>query len=187
MESFHYTIIIVITTFLSAGFTTVEIAMFSNWRMQLEIDKSSGIVLSKLKKWLKSNPDKFAAAIFTGNLVTFILCVLAFANLLSPVFQNYFQSKLIEIILITFVSAIVFLIFGKLIPKTVFPFVPNKVINVTIILVSFILFLLYPFASLILLISKGFYKQNTSNTEKSSPIFNRIETNWVIQKNDFNQ
>ena len=187
MEPFHYTIIIVITTFLSAGFTLVEIALFSNWSMQLEIDKSSGIVLSKLKKWLKSNPDKFAAAIVAGNLTTFILCIVAFSDLLSPVFQNYFQSKFIEIVLITFVSAIVFLIFGKLIPKTVFPFVPLKVLNVIIILVSFILFLLYPFTSLILLISKGFFKQNTSNTEKSSPIFNRIETNWVIQKNDFNQ
>lgn len=187
MEPFHYTIIIVITTFLSAGFTLVKIALFSNWRMQLEIDKSSGIVLSKLKKWLKSNPDKFAAAIVAGNLTTFILCIVAFADLLSPVFQNYFQSKFIIILLITFLSAIVFLIFGKLIPKTVFPFVHYKVINVIIILVSFILFLLYPFAGLILLISKGFYKQNSSNTENSSPIFNRIETNWVIQKNDFNQ
>jgi CBS domain containing-hemolysin-like protein len=187
MEPFHYTIIIVITTFLSAGFTTVEIAMFSNWRMQLEIDKDSGIILSKLKKWLKSNPEKFALAIVAGNLTTFILCILAFVGLLSPVFLNYFQSKFIVIVLITFVSAIVFLIFGKLIPKTVFPFVPLKVLNVIIILVSFILFLLYPFTSLILLISKGFFKPKTSNTEKPSPIFNRIETNWVIQKDDFNQ
>ncbi len=190
MEPFHYVIIIVTTTFLSACFTGAEIAMFSVWKMQLEIDQGQDLLLSKLKKWIRSNPDKYVAAIVTGNYITFALCIMAFAKLLFPVFQNHIQSNAIIIVLITIISATVILLFGKLIPKTVFPFIPHELLNFIFVSSSFFLFLLYPLTGFILWISNAFLKQfalSKPNADWSNPIFNRMDTNWFIHKMDFNR
>ncbi len=190
MEPFHYVIIIVITTLLSACFTGAEIAMFSVWRMQLEIEHNPDLFLSKLKKWISSNPEKYVATTVTGNYITFTICIVAFAGLLFPVFQNHIHSKSITILLTTIISAIVVLLFGKLIPKTVFPFIPHKLFNIIFISMSFFLFLLYPVTSFILWVSNTFLKRFAlpeQNTDWSNPIFNRIDTNWFFQKNNFNQ
>lgn len=190
MEPFHFVIIIVITTLLSACFTGAEIAVFSVWRMELENIQSPDLFQSKLKKWISVNPEKFGAAIVTGNFVTFILCSLAFVGLFSPVFQGYFQSKFITILLTTIVSAFIILMFGKLVPKTIVPFLSNKSIDILLVSVSFILFLFYPLTSFLLLISKGFLKRVAllpSNTDGSNSVFNRLETNWFVRETDFNQ
>ncbi len=190
MEPFHYAIIIVITTFLSACFTGAEIAIFSVWKMQFEIEQNPDLFLSKLKKWIRSNPEKYVATIVTGNYITFILCIVAFVGLLFPVLQNHIQSKSITIVLTAIISAIVILLFGKLLPITVFPFLPRKLLNFIFVSVSLFLFLLYPLTNFILWISNPFLKKlskTEQNTDGSNPIFNRIEKKWFIHKNNFHQ
>ncbi len=190
MEPFHFIIIIVITTLLSACFTGAEVTVFSVWMVHLEIENGPDLLLSKLKKWIRLNPEKFIAAIVAGNFITFALCILAFTGLLFPVFQNHIQSKFITILLTTIISACVILLFGKLIPKTVFPFMPPKLLNIFFISISFVLLLLYPVTSFILWISKVFLNRlykTEQNPKDLNPGLNRIESNWFFHKNNFNQ
>jgi CBS domain containing-hemolysin-like protein len=186
MEPFHYVLIIVLTTLLSAIFTGVEIAMLSMWKMQLEIDVSSDSYLIKLKKAIRLNPEKYIATIVTGNYFSFVLCTVAFVGLLSPFFENLFALKLTTLVLIVLISAITILLLGKLIPRAIFTFLPNQFLSVFLILLSFFSFMLYPFTRLILFLTNIFGKSNQT-TDLSNPLFNRIESNWFINKSSFNR
>jgi CBS domain containing-hemolysin-like protein len=186
MEPFHYVIIIILTILFSAIFTGVEIAMLSMWKMQLEIDVSSDSYLIKLKKAIRLNPEKYIATIVTGNYFSFVLCTVAFVGLLSPFFENLFALKLTTLVLIVLISAITILLLGKLIPRAIFTFLPNQFLSVFLILLSFFSFMLYPFTRLILFLTNIFGKSNQT-TDLSNPLFNRIESNWFINKSSFNR
>ncbi len=186
MEPFHYIIIIFLTTLFSAIFTGSEIAVLSIWKMQLEIDLSSDSYLAKLKKAIRVNPEKYIATIVTGNYFSFVLCIVAFIALLFPVFENQIGLKTITFILIVIISAITFLLFGKVIPRAVSPLLPNKILSIFLILLSFFSFLLYPLTRLILLLTKSFAKKGRT-TDLANPVVNRIETNWLVRKNEFNR
>jgi CBS domain containing-hemolysin-like protein len=186
MESFHYIVIIIITTLLSAVFAGAEIAVLSTWKMQLEIDHNSDSYLAKLKRVIRLNPEKHIATIVTGNFLTFILCIVAFAGLLLPVLENQITLKSITFLLIVIISAITILLFGKIIPQTIFQFLPNKLMGIFLILLSFFSFILYPLTHIILWFTNTFIK-STQTTGFSNPLFNRIETNWLVHKNGSNR
>jgi CBS domain containing-hemolysin-like protein len=190
MEPFHYLLIIFTTTLLSAFFTGIEITLTRVWKMQLEIDLAPNSFLSKLKKAVRSNPEKYIATLVIGNYFVFVVCIIAFSGLLFPLFEKHIHSKSIVILFITAISAVTFLLFGKLIPKTVVPFLSNKPIHILLISASFFSFLLYPLTGPILKISNTFLKKllkPDQNSALANPIFNRIENQWFMHKNDLNE
>ena len=190
MEPFHYAIIVVITTFLSVIFSGAEIAILSVRKMQLDIETSLNSLFFKLKRTIRSNPGKYIATIASGNCIVFVFCIIAFKELLFPVFDNFILSKTFIILLTVLISAITILLFGKLIPKIIFPFLPDKLMGIFLILMSFFWFLLYPVTYLVELVKSSFSKRNTKNKNESSlsnPHFNRIGTSWLIQNNQFKQ
>lgn len=186
MEPFHYVIIIVLTASLSAFFTGAEISMLSMWKMQLEIDLNPDSYLSKLKRAIRLNPEKYIATIVTGNFFSFVLCTVAFAGLLFPVFENHIAPKSITFLLIVITSAIIILLCGKIIPRTIFPFLTNKLLSFFLILLSFFSILLYPVTFLILAVTNFFLKSGQTKNV-SNLLFNRIGGNWLVRKNDGNR
>jgi len=188
MESVQYLIIILITTLLSAYFTGTEIALVSVWKIRFEIDPNPESFQSKLKNAIKANPEKYIATLAVGNYLAFVLCVVAFAGLLFPVFNRHFQSHSIILLLITIISTIVYLLFGKLIPKTVFPFIPNNLLLIFLITLSFFSFLLFPLTRFLMAIANFFLKKDSNADQKaewSNPFFNRIDLNLFIENNNF--
>jgi len=190
MEPAQYLIIILITTFLSAYFTGTEIALVSVWKIRFEIDQKPESFQSKLKNAIKANPEKYIATLAVGNYLAFVFCVVAFTGLLFPVFSNHIQYNSIILLLIAIISAIVFLLFGKLIPKTFFQFLPNNLLLVFLITLSFFSILLFPLTRLLMAISNVFLKKETISDQKtawSNPLFNRIDLNLFIEKNNFDE
>ena len=190
MESFQYFIIIIISTLISACFTGSEIALASVWKIQLEIGLRPDSFLSKIKKAVITNPEKYIASILIGYYVSFVLCVVAFTGLLFPVLENQIQSKTVTILLIIIISTITFLMFGKLIPKAVIPFLPNNLQYIFLISIFVFSFLLSPITGLILTLTNSLLKRVAKydqNLVFSNPLFNRIETNWFVNRDGFNE
>lgn len=185
MEPYHYFIIIAISTLLSAYFTGNEIALVSVWKMRLEIDLNPESFISKFKNTVKSNPEKYIATLAIGNFFAFILSVIAFTGVFLPVFNKYIQSELIIGFLITLISATVFLLFGKLIPKTIFPFIPARFLQLLLVSLLFFSFLFYPIIGFAKAISNLFSSRllkDDKKTEYSNPLFNRIDLNWLVDE-----
>jgi CBS domain containing-hemolysin-like protein len=106
-----------------------------------------------------------------------------------PFLNKYIQSEFIILLLITFISAFVILLFGKLIPKAVFPFIPKNLLPYFLFSIFFFSFLLYPIIRLILAISNVFLKPFSNADQKtdwSNPLFNRIDQDTFIEEKNFN-
>ncbi|HSH20737.1 MAG TPA: hemolysin family protein [Draconibacterium sp.] len=185
METYHYFIIILITTLLSAYFTGSEIALVSVWKMGLEIDLNPESFLSKFKKEVKANPEKYIATLVIGNYIAFIFCIAAFAGRLIPYFSKNIHSLPLNIFLTVIISTALFLLFGKLAPKTLFPMAPAKLLHFFLVSLLFFSFLFYPLIRfvkainnlLLLRLSNGDKK-----TDHSNHLFNRIDLRWITDE-----
>ena len=188
MAPIHYFIIILITIFFSAYFTNAQFALMSVLKLGLEIDLNSESLLTKLKKTIKANAEKYIAALAIGNNIVLVISTIAFAGLLFPFFENYFQSESIAILLITLTTAFAILIFGNLLPKTIFRFIPNNFLPFYLIPLSVFSFLFYPithFIFLLISILKNKHSGTDIKTDFKNPFFGRIGLDWFTDKKEF--
>jgi len=188
MEPIHYFIILLITIFFSAYFTNAQFALLSVLKLGLEIDLNSESLITKLKKTIKANPAKYIATLSIGSNIFLVISTLAFAGLLFPFFENYFQSKSIVILLITLTTAFVILIFGNLLPKTIFRLIPNSFLPFYLIPITFFSFLFYPVTRIIFFIISALentHSKNDKNNDHKNPVFGRISLDWFADGKEF--
>jgi CBS domain containing-hemolysin-like protein len=183
METFYHFIIIIVATLLSAFFTANEVAMVSILKMQIDIDLNPESLVSKIKKNLKSEPGKYVATLLIGNSLTFVLFIFAFAGLLLPVFEKSLNNEFLVITATIFVSAILFLVIGKLVPKSVFPLLPFRFLHGLPLLLLFFYFLFYPLIKAIIALEKWLGVKTPhrlkDKDETCGVLFNRIGLNWI--------
>lgn len=180
MESFLYFGIIITAILFSAFFTANEIALISILKIQIDIDLNPDSFLSKFKRNLKLYPGKYIATLVVGNWITFILFIYAFAQLLFPVFAKHIQSEILVIIITTIASALLFLIIGKLIPKSIFPLIPFKFLHVLPVSLMVFNILFYPLIRVLIALENLGLKTNTElSMENPGVLFNRIGLNWI--------
>ena len=183
MEPFYYFIIIIITTLLSAFFTANEVAIVSILKMQIDIDLNPESLVSKIKKNLKNEPGKYVATLIIGNSLTFILFIYSFSSLFFPVFEKSINNELLVIIVTVFVSAILFLIIGKLVPKSIFPLIPFRFLQSLPVTLLFFYFLFYPLIQSLITLEKwlGVKPPNREKDwdESCGILFNRVGLNWI--------
>jgi CBS domain containing-hemolysin-like protein len=184
MEPFHYLIAILISTLLSALFTGNEVALISILKLQLEIDLNPDSFISKFKRAVKIAPDKYLATIVAGNSITYIIFVISLSGILLPLMNNQIKSEIIIIILTILVSVAVLFLFGKLIPKILFPVIPAKVLHALPVSLLFFYFLFYPVIRLIKTMEKragSQFPDNDKTSELPNFLFNRIDMNWFLK------
>ncbi|HSO86476.1 MAG TPA: hemolysin family protein [Draconibacterium sp.] len=185
MEPGHYFIIFLLGTLLSAYFTGTEIALVSAWKSRFDIAVKPEFFFSKLKETINSNPDKYIATILIGNFVAFTLTAIAFIGLLFPVFHVNIQSNSTILMLTIIISALVILIFGKLLPKILFRIVPDLLLSSFLIPLLFFYFLFYPITRFMLATSKKLINQKPKtdeNTDLRNHFFNRIDLDWLVDE-----
>jgi CBS domain containing-hemolysin-like protein len=188
MEPIQYFVILLITIFFSAYFTNAQFALLSVLKLGLEIDLNSESLIAKLKKTIKTNPAKYIATLAIGSHIVLAVSTISFAGLLFPFFENYYQSKSVVILLITLTTALVILIFGNLLPKTIFRLVPNNFLPFYLIPLTFFSFLFYPVTRIIFLITSALEYKNSKtdkNTDHKNRVFGRIGLDWVSDRKEF--
>lgn len=184
METFHYFIAILITTLLSAFFTGNEVALISILKLQMEIDLNPESFISKFKRAVKIAPDKYIATLVAGNSITYIIFVISLSGILLPFFNKQIESETVIIILTILISVAVLFLFGKLIPKILFPLIPAKVLHAFPVSLLFFYFLFYPVIRLIKTMEKRAGSQfpgNEKTSELPNFLFNRIDMNWFLK------
>jgi len=190
MESTHYFILILSTIILSAFFSGMEIAYVSANKLRLELDKQLEPFSSKLLKVVTANSGKYIATMLIGNNIALVIYGIAFAGLIVPVFENYFHTKSIILLLTTVISTFVIVVFGEFLPKTLFRTIPNTLLKIFLIPLSFFFFLFYPLTRSIVgitnLLMKWLFKANIKQNNNNL-VFSRIDLDEFVNEKDNNR
>jgi len=186
MEPIHYLIIILITILLSAFFSGMEIAFVSVNKLRPESSNHPELFSAKLLKMITANTGKFNATMLIGNNIAIVIYGISFSALTYHVFKSYIQTESLIVVLTTLVSALIILVFGEFLPKTLFRIIPNSLLNVFLIPLSFFLFLLYPLTRITVgitnLLMKGLFKVDLNSNKNM--VFSRIDLDeFVSEKN----
>ena len=187
MESTHYFILILSTIILSAFFSGMEIAFISANKLRLELDKQLEPFSSKLLRVVTANSGKYIATMLIGNNIALVIYGIAFAGFLDPFFENYIHTESLILLITTIISTFVILVFGEFLPKTLFRTIPNTLLKIFLIPLSFFFFLFYPVTRSIVGITnllmnwlfKANIKQNNNNL-----VFSRIDLDEFVNEKD---
>lgn len=180
-------IIIVITILLSAFFSGMEIAFVSANKLRLELDKQSEPFNSKILKFVTADAGNYIATMLVGNNIALVIYGITFATLLEPVFQIYFQSESIVLLLQTVVSTFLILVFAEFLPKTLFRIFPNTLLNIFSFPLAFFYIVFYPITKFTVGITnsllKGILKTDVKINRKN-PVFSRIDLDEFVKETD---
>ena len=183
----HPYLLIAITILLSAFFSGMEIAYVSANKLKLELDKKSDPFSSKTLKFVTSNGGQYIATMLVGNNIALVIYGIAFAAVLEPVFQSYFQSESIVLLLQTIVSTTVILVFAEFLPKTLFRIFPNSLLNIFSVPLAFFYVVFYPITKFSVGVTnsllKGFLRKDVSS-ERKNPVFSRVDLDEFVNEQD---
>ncbi len=179
--------IILITILLSAFFSGMEIAFISANKLRLELDKQSDPFNSRILKLITGNAGNYIATMLIGNNIALVIYGIAFASLLEPIIQIYFQSESIILLLQTIVSTLIILLFAEFLPKTLFRIFPNTLLNIFSIPLAFFYILFYPITRFAIGITNALLKFILKTDVKANDknlVFGRIELDEFVNETD---
>ena len=180
-------LLILLTILLSAFFSGMEIAFVSANKLRLELDKQSEPVNSRLLKFITNNGGQYIATMLVGNNIALVIYGITFATLLEPVFQNYFQSDSLILLLQTIVSTLVILVFAEFLPKTLFRIFPNTLLNIFSVPLAFFYVAFYPITRFSIGITntllKGLLKTDLKAGSQNL-VFSRVDLDEFVNETD---
>lgn len=182
-----YLLVILVTMLLSAFFSGMEIAFVSANKLRLELDKKSEPFSSRILKLVTANGGQYIATMLVGNNIALVIYGIAFAALLQPVFEPYFQSASVVLFMQTVTSTIIILVFSEFLPKTLFRLFPNSLLNFFSVPLAFFYVLFYPITRFSIGITntllKRVLKTDIAKGQKN-PVFSRIDLDEFVNDND---
>ena len=180
-------LLILLTILLSAFFSGMEIAFVSANKLRLELDKQSEPVNSRLLKFITNNGGQYIATMLVGNNIALVIYGITFATLLEPVFQNYFQSDSLILLLQTIVSTLVILVFAEFLPKTLFRIFPNTLLNIFSVPLALFYVAFYPITRFSIGITntllKGLLKTDLKAGSQNL-VFSRVDLDEFVNETD---
>lgn len=179
---------IFLTILASAFFSGYEIAFVSANKLKIELNKKQGSLSGRILAKFVKEPSHFIGTIMVANNISMICYSLLMSKLIEPNIRHLFNWNETEhhysVLLIgTFISTIIILIFGEFIPKTLFRLNPNGVLNFFAVPFLFFYWLLSPIAILFATISKWILKFLLGlKFEEKKPVFERADLEHFIKQ-----
>ena len=179
--------LIIISLFLSAFFSGMEIAFVAANKLKVEVDKQSGGFSARLLSRFIRSESSFISTMLVGNNIALVIYGIAFAALLEPLFHSIMpqpvKGEFSVFVMQTFISSLILLIFAEFLPKTLFRINPNKFLNVFALPVTLIYYLLYPIIAITMALSNFIMKHvlgaDVSSTQK---VFDTIDMDNFLKE-----
>ncbi|HCY45326.1 MAG TPA: hemolysin, partial [Flavobacteriales bacterium] len=180
-------IIIFITLLFSAFFSGMEIAFVSVNRLKVELDREQGSFAARLVSKLLDRKKVFISAMLIGNNISIVIYGIYTGDLITDLIVNQssflMESRVISLLLKTFISTIIVLVTAEFLPKAFFGLKPNKWLNIFSLPLTFIYYLLYPLAKFISWLSKTLISLVVKGDMTSEEIaFGNIDLNYYLSE-----
>ena len=168
--------IVLITIILSAFFSGIEIAFVSSNKLQLELDKGSEKLSSKIISFFSRNESNFITTMLIGNNISLVVYGIAMTKLLTPMLEQFWLDAYSLLLFQTIISTTIILITAEFLPKSIFKIYPNTTLRIFSFPICCFFILFYPFAWMFLngskLIMQVFFGQNLSENKQ---FFNKTD------------
>lgn len=151
-------IITVIALIFSGLFSGSEIAFVQSSKVKMEIEAARGGLLNRIIHGFSRSEDMFISTLLVGNNVVLVIYGITFSFLVNPMLERFIHSEPIVLVCNTVLSTGVVLIFGEMLPKSVFRINPNTMMRTFALPLFLIYIALYPVSVLVSWISKGLMK-----------------------------
>ena len=168
--------IVLITIIFSAFFSGIEIAFVSSNKLQLELDKGSEKLSSKIISFFSRNESNFITTMLIGNNISLVIYGIAMTKLLTPMLEQFWFDAYSLLLFQTIISTTIILITAEFLPKSIFKIYPNTTLRIFSFPICCFFILFYPFAWMFLngskLIMQVFFGQNLSENKQ---FFNKTD------------
>ena len=169
-------IVAFITILFSAFFSGIEIAFVSSNKLQLELDKGSEKISSKIISFFSKNESNFITTMLIGNNISLVVYGIAMTKILTPMLVQFMPGAFNLLFLQTIISTTIILITAEFLPKSIFKIYPNTTLRIFSFPICCFFIIFYPFALMFLngskLIIQIFFGQRLSENKQ---FFNKTD------------
>lgn len=182
MESSY--LIIFLTILLSAFFSGLEIAFLSANKLRIELKSNQGVKWAMACAEYIKTPSRFISTILIGNNIAIVIYGIAMEDMLRfhwmpGLFTT--MGSLSSLLVITFISTGVVLIFAEFLPKALFRINPAGLLSIFIFPFKFFAKLFWPIAQFTLWTAKKILKLILKKEfTEESPAFSRVDLDDYI-------
>ncbi len=179
-----YTIVILL---LSAFFSGMEIAFVSSSKLRVEMDRAGGNLNSKALGVFYSHPGSFITTLLVGNNIALV----AYGILMATLVEQYVLGPLglpqegpLMLAVQTVVSALIVLVVGEFLPKTIFRINPNGMMRAFAIPALLFYVVLYPVSKCTSLLSRLLLRvSGVRMKNRPARAFKKVDLDHLIQSN----
>jgi putative hemolysin len=168
-------LILVILLFLSAFFSSSEIAFIVSNKIKIEIRARKNYITAKNAKYFVNNPDIFFSTILISNNIVNV----AFASLSSILLFKIFGWGELHILI---VSTLLLLIIAELIPKFVGRELADGLVLISAIPIRMVTIILYPIAKVTSTISSVLSRTNLKEEEEMLQIVDKEDIQNLLEE-----
>ena len=169
-------IVALITILFSAFFSGIEIAFVSSNKLQLELDKGSEKISSKIISFFSRNESNFITTMLIGNNISLVVYGIAMTKILTPMLDQFMLGAFNLLFLQTIISTTIILVTAEFLPKSIFKIYPNTTLRIFSFPICCFFIIFYPFALMFLngskLIIQIFFGQRLSENKQ---FFNKTD------------
>jgi CBS domain containing-hemolysin-like protein len=176
--------IVIISLFLSALFSGMEIAFVSADKVRAELDTHKGGISARIVDTYFSRPDFFISSLLLGNNIVLVIYGMAAAKILEPWLNQVCGGSEIAVLLCqTLITTIVIIFTGEFIPKTIFRINPNRSLRVVGTPMYLFYLILYPITLFATWLSKILMRLvGVKQTEAADTTLSVVDLNDYIER-----
>ena len=171
-----YLTLALITIILSAFFSGIEIAFVSSNKLQLELDKGSENISSKVIAFFSKNKSNFITTMLIGNNISLVIYGIVMTKILSPYLDSFQLNSYLLLFVQTVISTSIILVTAEFLPKSIFKIYPNTTLRFFSFPIFCFFILFSPFAWLFIQVSKLIVKLFFGQTlAENKQFFNKTD------------
>lgn len=183
----HPLLILLVALSFSALFSGWEIAFVSSDKLRFEMDAGRHTLGSKILGRFFHNPNIYISTMLVGNNIALVIYSTMMAAVLEELFSKWFpglsEMELLLVLIETFISTAIVIVFGEFLPKTIFRINSNSTLNFFALPIYVLYVILYPISIFTTWLSRSILKIfgvkiNKKNTEKA---FSKVELDYFVQ------
>lgn len=177
-------VIIPFAILLAAFFSAMELAFIASNKLRIELDRKQGNFGSGIIALFTRNPGLYISTMLIGvNIATVIFSMLA-ADLMKSWLENLIPSEVLIFIIQTVITAMIILVFGDFLPKSIVRISPNFFLRLFAVPTAIFYYLFYPVSKFTLwlanIIMRVFFGIKTERKEQENRIFTRIDLDHFV-------
>jgi CBS domain containing-hemolysin-like protein len=145
-------IIILIALIASAFFSGLEIAFITSNKLRIELESKQGSLSAKILSHFNNYPSRYLGTMLLGNNIALVIFGIYMDEELSNAMGHFVSSKVVLLLISTFLSTMLILVIAEYLPKNFFRINPNKTLSFFVFPLTIVYGVLYP----VVLITIGF-------------------------------